>query len=341
MHPILIEIPALPAWVAAAALVLVGAVFAFMAMRDSQDRGSWWIAAMCGVGAAAVFVKFGVSTPVGPLPVRFFGLLVVSGFLAATWVASRRNARLGLMDGEETFDLTFWILLWGLAGGRMLWVFQNMDDYAGQPQKILAVWDGGLVWYGGAVASATYAFISLAKRGKPVWPVADSLALGLPLGQALGRVGCFLAGCDYGTVVEGGRESVPWAVNFPYQTEDIPTLVPRALSHVDGLKDGALVYLHPAQLYLFLSNLIIFGLLFLLDRRAGGKGFPGRVVALYLILYSLGRGIVEHWRGDADRGVYDLGFLTLSFSQIISVFVLLGGIVLYRKMAARGRAAPA
>ncbi len=340
MHPVLFWIPRMPAWVAAAAVALVGAIFLVMAFRDREDRGSWWLAAGCGVGAAAVLGFFGLDGHLGPLPIRFFGLLVVGGFLAGMKVASARNSRLGLLTPEETFDLAFAVLLAGIAGARLLHVAQNMKEFAGQAHKVFAVWDGGLVWYGGAVTAALYAWWSLAKRNRPLWPVSDSLALGVILGQAVGRVGCFLAGCDYGRVIPGGRDAVPWAVNFPVVSDDIPTLVPARFSRDF---QGNPVFLHPTQLYLVVMDLAVFALLWLADRRGGKRAFPGRLVCLYLVLYSVGRGVVEHWRGDRDRGVYDLGGLELSFSQIVSAGVLVAGLLLYRHLRAKApdRGAPA
>jgi phosphatidylglycerol:prolipoprotein diacylglycerol transferase len=332
MHPILFHVPAFPAWVGAAVLAAVAAIFAFLAKRDREDRGSLLMAVAFGVGAVVLVVKMGATTPVGPLPIRLFGILVVCGFLAANRIAASRNERLGLLDRDQTFDLTFYVLLVGLLGSRMLHVFQHSEDFNGRPGKILAIWDGGLVWYGGAVSSALYAWYWLAKRGRDVWRVSDSLALGLPVGQAVGRLGCFLAGCDYGRLVEGGREALPWAVHF----SDPHSLVPAELQF-DA--DGHPLYLHPAQIYLLLGNLVVFGLLWMADRRAKAT-FPGRLVPLYFMLYAVNRGVLEHWRGDEDRGVFDLGFWQPSFSQLFSVIFFVAGVLLYRALRRRADVAP-
>jgi len=330
MFPVLFDIPVFPAWVGGMLLLLVGAAFAFFALKDGEDRGSWWMAAAFAGGAAVLVVKFGFSGPIGPLPIRLFGILVVAGFLAGAKVVANRNSRLGLLEPDASFDLTFYILLVGLVGSRALHVFQHTDDFAGRPGKMLAIWDGGLVWYGGALASTCYAWWWLAKRNKDLWRVSDSLAMGVILAQAVGRLGCFAAGCDYGSIVEGGQESVPWAVNFP----DHPlTLVPHDFRH-DPLTDTR-VYVHPVQIYLVATNLLTFGALWFFDRRGGKNAFPGRLCALYLILYAIGRGTVEHWRGDEDRGLYDLGLFHASFSQVASAGVLAAGILLYRSLRKR------
>jgi phosphatidylglycerol:prolipoprotein diacylglycerol transferase len=331
MHPILFEVPAVAAWSAAAAVALVAAVFGWMAMRDRDDKGALWMAGLCGIGAGVILAKFGWDAKVGPLPVRWFGILVVAGFLLATKAASLRNKRLGLMAGDETFDLCFSLLLWGIVGARAVHVFQHSEQYRAKIFDMIAIWDGGLVWYGGAVAATLYCWYRLAKEGRDVWSVSDSVALGLPLGQAVGRLGCFLAGCDYGSVVEGGRDSVPWAVQFP--PEDPHSLVPEEMREDFS---GNPVYLHPTQLYLLAFDLALFGLLWWIDRRAGG--FRGKLVATYLVVYAVGRGTIEHWRGDEDRGYLDLGFWRPSFSQFVSVFVLVGGVLLYRALSKKGPA---
>lgn len=338
MFPVLFEIPALPAWIAALAVALLGAVFLWLGRRGGEDgkadSGSWWLAGACGLGAVAIAASFGLTATIGPLPIRLFGLLVVAGFLLAAKAASMRNRARGLLSGEETFDAAFYVLLAGLAGGRLLHVIQHTGEFSGKPLDVLKIWDGGLVWYGGAVGGTLYLWYWLAKKGKDLWAVSDSFALALPLGHAVGRLGCFAAGCDYGRVVEGGREAVPWAVHFP---DSAFTLVPPDFRY-DPETDADL-YLHPVQLYLALMNLAVFAILLWVDRKATKGAFRGRLVALYLCLYAVGRGTVEHWRGDADRGTYDLGILRASFSQLVSVAVLVAGVMLYRSLARRKRPA--
>ncbi len=339
MHPLLFELPAFESWIAGLLLLLLGGVFFVLGRRvkegEAADSGSLWLAGACAAGAVALVAVNGFSGLLGPLPIRWFGILVVLGFLAGAKVAAMRNASRGLLSSQESFDLAFYVLLWGLAGSRMLHVFQHTEEFKGDPLKILRIWDGGLVWYGGALAGALYTWYWLAKRGKDLWAVSDSYALALPLAHAVGRVGCFMAGCDYGKVVEGGKDALPWAVHFPNRTTDEGryTLVPLEFSY--DVENDREVWLHPAQLYLVLANLLTFGILLWVDRRMAGGSFKGRIVALYFILYAIARGIVEHWRGDADRGEYFDG--AVSFSQIVSVLVLVGGILMYRALAKRGR----
>ncbi len=360
MHPVLFQLPAFPAWIAAALVALLGGVFAWFGRKDPKDKGSWWLAGACGVGAAWLLVAMGPKGTIEPLPIRLFGILVVIGFLAGAKVLAARNQRLGYLTGEESFDLAFYVLLAGLAGARTFHVLQNFDTYAGHPLEMMKIWDGGLVWYGGALGSTLYAWYWLAKGKKDLWGVSDSIALAAPVGHAIGRIGCFMAGCDYGKVVEGGRAALSWAVHFPFNPgvdfrgfqkpipAEIPagdanyyTLVPNNFSYpYDALKDqyGDPIYLHPAQLYEVFGLLVVFGILWLLDRKVKKGAFTGRLSAVYLILYAVERSVVEVWRGDADRGTYFGG--AVSFSQIVSAIVFVAGIMMYSALKARAKVTP-
>jgi phosphatidylglycerol:prolipoprotein diacylglycerol transferase len=340
MHPILYQIPSFPAWLGALLVALLGGVFAWLGRKDPADKGSWWMAGLCGVGAAWLLLALGPSGRVPPLPIRWFGILVVLGFLAAAKVASMRNERMKLLTGEESFDLAFYVLLAGLLGSRTLHVIQNSDQYAGHPVEMVKIWDGGLVWYGGAVASTLYAWYWLARRKKDLWGASDSLALAVPVGHAIGRLGCFMAGCDYGSKVPVPENGTPpwWAVHFPTPVlgQEDPCLVPREFRY-DPETDQD-VWLHPAQLYESAVLLLLFAILFVVDRRTKGQ-FRGRLVGLYIALYAVGRAVVEMFRGDADRGTYFGG--AISFSQIVSALMFVAGILLYNALRNRARTHPA
>ena len=339
MFPVLFEIPLFEAWIGALLLALLGGVFALLAWKNREDQGSWWLAAACVGGAVFVLVKWGAHGLLGPLPIRLFGILVVLGFLAGARVMADRNTRLGLLTGEESFDLAFYILLTGLGGARFLHVLQNFDHFAGRPVEMVKIWDGGLVWYGGAIAGAFFGWYWLAKRKKDLWTASDSIALAAPLGHAIGRIGCFAAGCDFGKIVEGGTDSVPWAVHFPVPALGKPdySLVPR--DHRIDAESGGPVFLHPTQVYLSLFNALTFVLLFWIDRKWKKGAFPGRLGAMYCVLYAVGRSLIEHWRGDEDRGLYFGG--AVSFSQLVSCIILVVGILMYRGLKARARTAGA
>lgn len=335
MFPVLFETPEVPAWVAALLVALLGGVFVWFGRRNPDDKGSLWLGLACLAGAGVVLLKFGFEAKLGRWPIRTFGLLVVAGFLIGTKVMAWRNRARRLLTGEETFDLSFYMLLAGLAGARLLHVVQNSKDFEGKPWRTLYLWDGGLVWYGGAVAGTFFAWWWLAKRGKDLWSVSDSLALAVPVGHAIGRLGCFAAGCDYGTIVPGGRDAIPWAVHFPNPTLGKPDYCLVPPDHRYDAENDLDVYVHPTQLYLAAANLLMFLVLWIVDRKAVKGAFPGRLAAMYLLLYSATRFTIEYWRGDADRGVYFGG--SVSFSQIASVLVFAAGAMLYNFLRQRPR----
>ena len=130
-------------------------------------------------------------------PIRMFGIMVILGHLAGTYVISRRLSRQGLMKPEEAFDFCFYLLATGIMGSRLLYVMQNFDKFRGKFLDIFKVWEGGLVWYGGFAMATMFAFYWLGKRKLPVLRVCDACALGVAIALAVGRWGCFCAGDDY------------------------------------------------------------------------------------------------------------------------------------------------
>jgi len=285
-------------------------------------------------------VLFRIPLPWGDegavFPIRMFGVMVILGFLAGTWLVGRRLARQSLLSKEETFDFCFYLLAMGIAGSRLLYVLQEFDQFKGKFLKVFAIWEGGLVWYGGFAAAAIFAFWWLGRRKLPVLRVTDAAALGLALALAIGRWGCFCAGDDYGAKVLGGdgqpvvlAEHAPWyAVQFPQATADGGWPFYQYSETPAAFR--APFWLHPVQLYMSLSNFIVLGLLLAIDRMKWAVGRPGVITAFYLMLYPVARFTVEFWRGDEDRGVHVLGS-PLSFSQAFGIPVFLLGVVLLRK----------
>ncbi len=286
-------------------------------------------------------------------PVRMFGVMVILGFLAGTWIVSRRLDKQGVMKSQDTFDFCFYLLAMGILGARVLYVLQNFDEFKGKFLSVFAIWEGGLVWYGGMVASTLFAFWWLWKKKLPVLKVADAAALGVCLALAIGRWGCFCAGDDYGTKITAqdgtpitSKEFAPWyAIQVPSADPDDWRY---KIEHVNGMVRSycetprefrAPYFLHPVQLYSSIGNLAVFAILLLLVARIAKR--PGIIAAWYLFLYPVNRFIVEFWRGDEDRGVNVLG-TPLSFSQLFGIpIVLLGVVVLKAALAAPPPAPPA
>ncbi len=205
--------------------------------------------------------------------VHTYGVLIAIGVLLGIWVL-RRGARAEGIDPEKVTDVAFWALLAALAGARVSFILLHWGEYAGEPLRALKFWEGGLVFYGGLIPGILVGVLTIRTKGLPVLKTMDLFAPSLALGHAIGRIGCFCAGCCYGSPT-----SLPWGVIF----RDPQSLAPLG------------VRLHPTQLY---SSLFLFGLfLFLLFLRRR-KAFAGEVFWSYLLIYSAGRFLLEFLRGD-------------------------------------------
>jgi phosphatidylglycerol:prolipoprotein diacylglycerol transferase len=154
------------------------------------------------------------------------------------------------------------------------------------------------VFYGGLIAAVAVALWYLRRHRMPMWTVTDVFAPGIALGHVIGRMGCFFAGCCFGTPTDA-----PWAITFhnPYAAENVGTPLN--------------VPLHPTQLYEAGAELLILG--FLLATENKGRTFPGRTFWSYMFLYGVSRFIIEFYRGD-PRGTIG-GFSTSQFLSLIIV----------------------
>jgi len=235
-----------------------------------------------------ILVEFGF------IKIFTYGLLVATGFFAGIVLAARQGQKEGL-DPQKILDLCFYLLIASILGGRLLYVIVEYKYFVANPMEVLKFWKGGLVYYGGLIAAVGVAWYCMQKFELPFWKTADVLAPSIAIGQAIGRWGCFFAGCCYGV-----RTDAPWAITFTNPDSLAPLNVP----------------LHPTQIYLSLNALVIFGVLMWMRNR---KRFDGQVLLTYGILYSIGRFIIEFFRGD-ERG-YAIPDM-LSTSQFIGLFVL-------------------
>jgi phosphatidylglycerol:prolipoprotein diacylglycerol transferase len=232
---------------------------------------------------------------IGPFPIHTYGVLVAIGFLVAVQVI-KKLAAMSKLPVEKVLDLTFWCLLVGFIGARVLFVLTRWQDFAADPLAVFKVWEGGLVFFGGPIAAVPFAIYYLKKHQMNLWAVMDSMIPGLVIAHAFGRLGCIAAGCCYGKPTGGD-----WGFVFHSELVDVT---------LRG------VHLHPVQLYESLALVVLFfGLLSLYKR----KSFDGHVTLFYFMIYPIIRSIVEIYRGDQIRGfVIDN---ILSTSQFISILV--------------------
>jgi phosphatidylglycerol:prolipoprotein diacylglycerol transferase len=242
----------------------------------------------------------------GPLTVYFYGVMLALAFVAGIWVASWRAKRENVSP-DVIYDLALISLICGILGARLLFVLLNLGYYAQHPLEIVMFWQGGLVYYGGIILAALAVIVFLKIRKLNMGKVVDICIPSIALGQAIGRIGCFLNGCCFG-------RPVSWGIEFP------PGSIVSYEQWAQGLIGSAGRYslpVHPTQLYSSLNALIIFLILIIVDKR---KNFGGELFWLYLLLYSITRFAVEFLRGD-DRGPIFFGFF--SISQLIGVGIFL------------------
>jgi phosphatidylglycerol:prolipoprotein diacylglycerol transferase len=244
---------------------------------------------------------------IGSFPVNTYGVLLALAFLTALFVASRLGQRDGLQR-ERVFDLGLWMLLGGLVGSKLLLMVVE-PEYAGNLRLLLSLdfLRSGGVWYGGFLGALGAGLLLIRRYKLPLAKTLDAFAPAVAIGQAIGRQGCFAAGCCWGKPT-----TLPWGVEFTERGHEIT-----------GVPLG--IHLHPTQLYESFAALLIFFFLLWLHRR---KRFAGQVIASYAVLYGMTRFLIEFVRDDPRGDVAGLTSLThLSTSQLISLLVVIGGLV--------------
>jgi phosphatidylglycerol:prolipoprotein diacylglycerol transferase len=236
-----------------------------------------------------------------------YGLLFALATLGA-WLWFRRLAVRSGIPAADAETIGFVALVAGLLGSKLTLILLDLSWYLEDPARILGTLRAAGVLMGGVAAGLLAGIVACRMRRVPVWKTADAVAVPLPFAQAVGRLGCFLAGCCYGLSAPG----LPWAVTF---------------TDPDSARFGGTPLgepLHPVQLYQFGADLVVGILVWLVARR---KRFDGQAMLAFLILYPLDRILVEHWRGDEVRGVFFGG--ALSTSQIFSLVSLAAGLALW------------
>jgi phosphatidylglycerol:prolipoprotein diacylglycerol transferase len=202
----------------------------------------------------------------GPVHLYSYGLSIALGVLLSLFLMRRRARKEGFPGEDDVLDISFSVLVWGFIGARLFYVIQNFSYYVTEPFRIFAVWEGGLIVYGGLIMGLAGFWIALRRKKIPFWKMLDFIVPYIALSQAFGRIGCFLNGCCFGKACD-----LPWAVRFP----GIPYAV------------------HPAQLYEAFYDIVLF--VFLLERKKRAR-FEGEIALLYFLLYGMGRYMLEFVR---------------------------------------------
>ena len=228
----------------------------------------------------------------GPFTLRWYGILIVTGILVAAWVAARYVERKG-QDGDALWDLLLWILIPGLIGARLYYVFiqsprgpDGLGYYLANPWAILQIWSGGIHIFGAFIFGGIAAWWYMRRRGLPALIYLDAIALGLPLGQAIGRWANFINQELYGPPT-----TLPWGLKI----DSFARIAP--YNDLAAFPDTTLF--HPLFLYESLWNFLGFGLIFWISRRFEHSLRPGDLLLLYIIWYPTGRFILEFLRTDS------------------------------------------
>lgn len=249
---------------------------------------------------------------IGFLTIHTYGLFVATGLLTALWMGSHL-AKARRIPPEKVMDLTFYAVLAGFLGARLLYVGLNPSLFSGDWLGVLRVWEGGLVFYGGFIGALAAVLFYIRKHHLPTGVIFDILAVAAPLGHAIGRIGCFFAGCCYGESC-----ALPWAVTF----NDPLTLAQPGIP------------LHPTQLYESAANVLIFFVLLSLYRK---RVFPNRLFLVYMLIYGIVRSIIEVFRGDPRGFLFDE---TLSTSQAVGLTAALVAALLLVALYIRDKRQP-
>ena len=199
----------------------------------------------------------------GPISIYTSGVLLAAAYLTGLWYATIRGEARGL-NRDLVMDLGIYIIVSALVGAKLLLVVVEFDHFRQNPSEIWTILRAGGVFYGGLLLSVAVAFWFIRRHGLPFWTTCDAFAPGIILGQAVGRLGCLMAGCCYGEPTES---FLGITFSHPLAAADVGT--PLGVS------------LHPTQLYESVAALLILGSLLLAERM--GRGFIGRTFWTYLL----------------------------------------------------------
>jgi phosphatidylglycerol:prolipoprotein diacylglycerol transferase len=247
----------------------------------------------------------------GPIRVGWYGLMYVFGFVASYLLVRYQMKRKDFgMTRPEVENFFFYLILGLMIGARLGYVlFYDLKMYLSNPLEIFAIWHGGMSFHGGLIGVLVVGILFSWKNKKSFWKLADLFIVTAPIGLGLGRIGNFINGELYGRVTQ-----VPWGMIF--------------------LKGGPLPR-HPSQLY---ESALEGGVLFLILWFMKDKKLPvGGLLAVFVFLYGVFRFFVEFFREPDPQVGFVLGPLTMG--QILTSFMIIGGIVLFLYLSRREKRA--
>ncbi len=259
----------------------------------------------------SLFPSRAIALQIGTFSVHWYGIMYLLGFISAlVLLPYLQKYRKLYLSRDEWLSLLSWTVIGVIVGGRLGYVFFYEPAYFAQyPLKIFAVWDGGMSFHGGFLGVVAVLFFVCWKNGYGYARMADTVVVPVLLGLALGRIGNFINLELYGSVT-----TLPWGIAIP---------------GVEGLR-------HPTQIYEMLENLVS-ALICYLYLRYRKPVIPGRTFALFMVLYSIGRFLVEYLRVQ-QYPLTNLGIVTLTRGQLLTVPVFLMGVLLWIWLRPEGKA---
>jgi len=251
------------------------------------------------------FLQFPVIDPIifsiGPVALRWYGMMYLIGFLAAMFIANKAaDKSQGVWTRDQVSDLLFYSFLGVILGGRVGYVlFYQFDYFLTDPLYLFQIWQGGMSFHGGLIGVITAIYFFSRQTNKSFLAVSDFVVPLVPIGLGMGRLGNFI-----NAELWGRQTDVPWAMVFPTD----PLQVPR----------------HPSQLYeFFLEGVVLFFIMYIITRKPRTLGLAS---GSFLIAYGVFRTIIEFFREpDAHLGLY---FSFISKGQILSLPMVLAGVFL-------------
>ncbi len=213
---------------------------------------------------------------IGSLSIRWYGVMIVTACIVGIWVAGKEAERKGL-DKKIIQDFSLYAIMGAIIGARFYYVvFGDWPRFLENPLSLFAIWQGGLAIHGGILGGLLVGVFYTRKRHISFLKLADTFAPSIILGQAIGRIGCFFNG-----VAHGYPTILPWGIVYSPE------------SPAGQMFPGQAI--HPTQLYEMILNLIIFGILWKVRKKMKTHG---HLFLLYVMLYSIIRVFVEHFRAD-------------------------------------------
>lgn len=231
------------------------------------------------------------------LKIYGYGAMIALGILAAVTLLDKRSKKIGYNE-EHIFNMSIVGIIGGILGGKLLYIIVDIKYIIENPEMLKDL-GNGFVIYGAIIGGALAIYLYCKKKNWDVLKMFDLVIPSVALAQGFGRIGCFLAGCCYGK----------------------PTKLPIGVVFTNSPFAPSNIHLHPTQIY---SSIFDFLLALFLLWYSGKSEKSGRTFSLYVIIYGVGRIIVEFLRGDPRGNVF-----ILSTSQFISVFSIIAGILLF------------